>query len=569
MIGTILKHRYEVIEKIGEGNLFTVYRCEDKIDNRQVAVKILLPQYAANRMFAERILVEAQAMVGFEHPGVVEVYDSGEENGNYYVIVEYVRGVDLKERIRRHAPYSLSTVVDVGLAICEVSDFAHRKGFVHGDLRPGNILVTPEGKIRLADFWVTNAIGSSPSLRTNALMRSVHYMAPEVAEGKPATPASDIYSIGIILFELLTGTVPFDGDTPIAIALKHSREAVPSLRALNPGVPKTLESVVAKALQKSPQERFRSARAMHNELRNVRDGLNLSKPITWSEPTEKTVVEPLPEPDLVPDEVEEGQPVVLNALRKTLMIIIGLITLGIVALAFLAVTSPSDVRVPELMGKNIEEARKIAHDADIELIIRSEQFNEDNPAGTIYYMNPAAGRTIKAGKSVDVWVSRGSKFATAPDVVKLTTDDAKERIYDVGLSVGQISQEYSDSIPAGNVMLQNPEAGTRMERGQPVSIVYSLGPKSTYVPQSDRLEAAEPEEIEDTRSFDIKFPVPEGKNDRQVQIAVEDKYGTTTAFNDIAQPGEVIEQTVEGIGDKITIRIYIDGKLAREERKWR
>ena len=583
MVGSVLKHRYEVIEKIGEGSLFTVYRCEDKIDNRTVAAKLLLPQYAANRMFAERILVEAQAMVGMSHPGIVEVYDCGEENGNYFVIVEYVRGVDLKERVRRNAPFSLTTVVDVGMSICEALDFTHRRGFVHGDLRPGNILVTPEGHVKLADFWVANAVASAQSLRTSALMRSVHYMAPEVAEGKPVTPAGDIYSLGIVLFELLTANVPFDGDTPISIALKHAREPVPSLRALNPGIPKLLEAVVGKALQKIPQDRFRSAKSMLNDMKGVRDGLNLVKPITWSAPSpaEKTVEAPpatsqtehqdpfAPRPLDARRAADDGEPAILAAVKKTMLVVVGLIAVMVVAVMIWAMTAPSEVKIPALVGKTVAQAQVIAGNKGVELTIRSEQFNEDYPDNTIYYMNPAPGRSIKEGKSVDVWVSKGSRYAGTPNVSKLSLDDAKDKISAVGLNVGEVSQEYSDSVPAGNVISQTPAPGTRQDRGQPVNVVFSLGAKPSDVIDGEQPEQDTQNASKEPRSFDVTFLVPEGAENQRVQIAVVDDYGESIAYSDTLHPGDKVKQTVQGVGDKITLRIYIDGKLVREEPKWR
>ena len=578
MVGSVLKHRYEVIEKIGEGSLFTVYRCDDKIDNRIVVAKMLLPQYAANRMFAERVLVEAQALVGVSHPGIVEVYDCGEEDGAYFVIVEYVRGVDLRERIRRNAPFSLTTVVDVGLAICDVLDYAHRRGFVHGDLRPGNILVTPEGHIKVADFWVANAVASAQSLRTNALMRSVHYMAPEVAEGKPVTPSADVYSLGIILFELLTADVPFDGDTPIAIALKHARDPVPSLRALNPGIPRALEMAIGKSLQKIPQDRFRSAKAMLNDLKTVREGLNLTKPITWSMPPpgQKTIEVPpevsghgesaLEMPSGLRRETEGGQPAILAAVKKTMLVIVGLISLMVVAVMIWAMTAPSEVKVPSLVGKSLGEAQMIAANNKIELTIRSEQFNEDYPDNTIYYMNPAPGRRIKEGKSVDVWVSRGSRYARTPHLLKLSLEEAKDKISEAGLNVGEVSQEYSETVDAGNVLSQTPGPGTRQDRGQPVNVVFSLGAKPSEVVSGEQPQQAKPKE---PRSFDVTFPVPQGAENQKVQIAVDDDFGENIAYSDTLHPGDKVQQTVQGVGDKVTIRVYIDGKLVKEEPKWR
>lgn len=564
MVGTVLKHRYTVEEKIADGNLFTVYKCEDKIDNRPVAAKVLLPQYASNRMFAERILVEARAMIGISHPGIVEVYDCGEEDGNYYVIMEYVRGVDLRERIRRNAPFSLSTTVDLGIAVCDVLDFAHKRGFVHSDLRPGNILVTPEGQIKLADFWVGNAVASSQSVRTAALMRSVHYMSPEVAEGAPATPASDIYSLGVILFELLTGSPPFDGDTPIAIALKHAREPIPSVRAINPGVPKDLESTIVKALQKAPHDRYRSAKAMLADLKSVRDALHLAKPITWSQPIEKKA----PEPPSAEEAYEEvAEPPVMSTIRKALLIFSLVLVAAIIGMLGFLLRRPADVVVPSLIGKSIEQAQAIAKDRGFELVIRSEQFNEEYPEDTIYFMYPSPGRTIKKGKTVEVWLSKGSRYARVPNIVNLPREEAGSRIRAAGLNEGEVTQEYSDTIPAGNIIRQSPAPGTRVEREQPVNMVFSLGPKPEPVP--DVTYDVPPTQPGEVRSFDVKLTVPPGPQDQNLQIVVEDDYGEQTAYSDVVHPGDKIQQTVQGVGDKVTIRIYLDDKLIREERKWR
>ncbi len=567
MTGTVFKHRYEVQEKIGEGNLFTVYKAEDKIDNRVVAVKVLLPQYAANRMFAERILVEAQAMAGASHPGIAEVYDTGEEEGNYFVVVEYIRGVDLKERIRRNAPFTLTTAVDVGIAICDAIDFAHKRGFTHADLRPGNILVTPDGYIKLTDFWVGNAVNSSQSVRTSAMMRSVHYMAPEVAEGVPASPASDLYSLGVLLYELLTGNVPYDSDTPISIALKHARDPIPSVRAANPGVPKAFEAVIVKALQKEPENRFRSAKAMLNDLRAVREGLNLSKPVTWAPVTEKKAPEPIPD-DL--SELEESAPVWLSTLLKSLAITVAVI--GIIAMSMIVYVwmNPGEAQVPEIIGKDRATAEAMAKKAKIKLLVKAEEYNEKYDEGIIYFANPGPGRTIKVGKSVDIWVSKGSKYARVPRLSTLPEETARRRLTDAGLAVGQLTQEYSDEVEPGNIIKQSPGPGSRLMRGDPVDLVISLGPKPTeedFETPPDTTTEQGTETYAQPRTFNVKFEVPAGRENQMIQITVVDDYGENVVYSDIGHPGDVIKQTVQGIGKKIAIRIYIDDKLVEEQKK--
>lgn len=564
MTGRVFRHRYEVQEKIGEGNLFTVYKAEDKIDSRIVAIKMLLPQYASNRMFAERILVEAQAMAGVSHPGIAEVYDSGEEDGVYFVVVEYIRGLDLKERIRRNAPFTLTTAVEVGIAIYDALDFAHKRGFTHSDLRPGNILVTADGYIKLTDFWVGNAVNSSQTVRTSAMMRSVHYMAPEVAEGVPASPASDIYSLGIILYELLTGSVPYDSDTPISIALKHARDPIPSVRAVNPGVPKAFEALITKALQKDPESRFRSAKAMLNDLRGVKEGLNLSKPMTWAEATEKNAPEPISEDA---GEFEEAAPALLQTLLKTLAITVAVILIITIAMVAYVWMNPGEARVPDIIGKDLVTAQAMASKARIKLFVKTEEFNEKYDEGIIYFANPGAGRTIKAGKSVGVWVSKGSKYARVPRLSTLPEETGRKRLMDDGLVVGELTQEYSDTVEPGGIIRQSHGPGTRLMRGDPVDLVISLGPKPTEEDFSTPPDASNGDNAETNtqpRTFNVSFEVPAGRENQMVQITVVDDYGENVIYSDIGHPGDVIKQTVQGIGKKVAIRIYINDKLVEE-----
>ena len=577
----MLKHRYEVQEKIGEGNLFTIYRCEDKIEGRSVAVKVLLPQYASNRLFAERMLIEAQAMIGVAHPGIVEVYDTGELDGTYFIITEYVRGVDLKERIRRSAPFPLTTAVEIGIAICDVLDFVHKKGFTHGDLRSANILVTPEGQIKLSDFWVGEAIASVQSIRTMAMMRSIHYMSPEVAESNPATPAGDIYSLGIMLFEILTGSLPFDGDTPIAIALKHAREPIPSLRALNAGIPKELEAVIVKALQKAPTDRYRSAKAMMSDMKAVNESLKLGRPVVWAKPDERKKAEPAPiehkeEKEEEVGELEAAGPSIVSAIRKTLLIIVLVISAGIGVLLFSVLSRPVDVRVPNLVGKKLEDATRLAENNRLKVNLLTEQPNETYPANVVYFTRPAADLMVKSGRTIDLWVSKGSKYATVPDTVKLTLEDARDRISEAGLNVGEPSQDYSTDIPAGSIIGQSPSPGTKIEREIPVKLIYSLGPKPEETPFADANnydntpDTTPAESSSDTaRSFDVKFAVPRGSDGQKVEIVVKDDYGENVVYSALGNPGDSVKQTVQGIGDKVTILIYINDKLVREDKKWR
>lgn len=561
LIGVVLKHRYRIAEKIGESDIFSIYSCEDKIAENTVAVKILLPQYSANSLFAERILVESQAMVGISHPGIIEVYDSGEHEGIYYVITENVQGIDLRERIRQTPALSLNEIVDIGLEICSALEYAHGRGFVHGDLRPGNILITPNKKIKISDFWLNPAINASQSVRTTALLRSVHYNAPEIAEGRPANPASDIYSLGIILYELLAGTVPFDADTPIAIATKHARTPVPPIRNINPSVPKALEEIILKALQKTPESRYRSAKSMSGELRSMHEAVNLNAPMTWSEPDDEEVT--IAEISKKPVEVREEDPPVLTGIIKTLKLLVIIAMLGVIAFIAYIYTKPADMTVPSLVGKTVSEAERLTENK-VKFIVMNEQYDETFPAGQIYLMSPEAGRTIKAGSKIQVWISKGSRYTRVPSLIKQSLDSAVQQIQLAGLGKGEISQDYSDDVPAYSIIRQNPAAGTKVERGELVSLVFSLGPKPN---ENTETTGTEEPPSNPTRSFDVKFTVPSGDDKQMVRITVEDDYNETTAYMESKSPGDEINQTVQGVGKNVTIRIYLDDKLVKEEKK--
>jgi serine/threonine-protein kinase len=466
--------------------------------------------------------------------------------------------------------------------MCDVLDYAHKRGFVHGDLRPENIMVTPEGQIKIADFWVNPAVDSQRSVRTSTIWSSIRYMAPEVAEGKPATAAADIYSLGVLLFELLTGTVPFDGDTSVAIALKHARDPIPSMRTYNPAVPKTLEGIVARALQKEPEERFRSVKSMLNELKTSREALHLSKPLVWSETTDMREVEPALESGETRMIVDQRGPRWMLSLRAKLLILVLLLAIGCVIGTIMLVSVPADVKLPDLVGMKFEDAQSQMSRSKVDLTKRSEEYNESFPEGVIFYMSPSAGRTIKSGKSVEVWVSKGSKYAMTPNLLKLSSEDAAQRVVSSGLIVGEMSQDYDALIPSGSVISQKPAPGTKLERGKPVSFVSSLGPKPSEAATQPPEGTTNPEENNTTpgnsgeaqntqsstskpRSLTVKLTVPEGPQQQMVEIQVTDDNGERTAYSEVKHPGDKVSQKIQVVGSPATVRIYLDEKLVKEE----
>ncbi|NMB11853.1 MAG: Stk1 family PASTA domain-containing Ser/Thr kinase, partial [Firmicutes bacterium] len=280
MEGEVLSNRYEIEDRIGEGGMALVYRAKDRLLHRWVAVKILREQYASDEDFVERFRREAQAAASLSHPNVVNIYDVGEVQNTYYIVMEYVRGINLKELIRKEGKLTPELSVDIALQVAAALGHAHRNHLVHRDIKPHNILITDEGRVKVTDFGIARAVSTSTLTQTGLVIGSVHYFSPEQARGGVSSEQSDIYSLGIVLYEMLTGTVPFTGETPIAVALQQLQDPVPSPRKLDPSIPKPLEDVILKALAKEPQERFRSAEEFIQALQKT--GIETDVSVAWA-----------------------------------------------------------------------------------------------------------------------------------------------------------------------------------------------------------------------------------------------------------------------------------------------
>jgi len=571
LVGQVINFRYEVLEKTGEGGLFTVYRTRDRVMNRLAAVKVLRPDYASDPEITRRILERAKTLVPLSHPNLTRVYEAARTDECAYVCEEHVRGIDLKERIRRIAPFTAAAAVDVALAVAQALDYLHRNGMVHGDLRPHKVLVGPEGEIKVTGAGLAFAFADQEEKRTLALMRAAHYAAPETFEGRTPDERSDIYSLGVILFEMLAGTVPFTGDTPIAVATRHARDPVPSVRDLNAGVPRTVEGIIRKALAKDPDARYQTAREILADLRSVQEALRVGKPLTWSplDParTEATAGEPAP--------AEES---LWKSFAKAALLVVLVAAVVFGGFLLLVRSSPPDVAVPDVVGKDLEEARRILSDAGLTLSIAREDFHDRYPAGAVYFQEPQAGQAVKKNAVVEVYVSKGSRNVRVPSVVGMSEAKAREVLNEEGLVVGEVRYDYSASVPAGDVMRQDPRAGLSVAReAAKVDLTVSLGPPpgrpaepappaeepltaEPSIPQ-DQLRPAQPgpEKPAVTRQLRIRFTVPEGPTVR-VQIVVKDDTGEWVALDDVYRGGSPVSATFSVTGRSAEIRTLINGR---------
>ncbi len=508
MINHLVHQRYEVLEKIGESPLFVVYKARDKVSSRVLALKTVQAAYNADPVYLAALQSGLTAASSLSHPNIARFEEWGEEDGQSFALAEFVRGINLKERIRRIAPFTLSVAVDFACAIAEALHYAHSLGQMHGDLRPQNIIISPEGTLKVTDFGVQPAIARSPQAQLDTLRLSAPYHAPELSTKQAGTAGGDIYALGAILYEMLTGTPPYAGDTPEAIADQHAFAPIPSPRAINPGVPRSVEGIALKCLQKRPELRYRAAADLLNDLKAVRDALRFGKPLSWS-PTIETDVAPVappasgakaapvrpPEP--VASVAAASYPVTdamtaKNRLREeservsiyikvAIAAVTALILVCMIGLAGLWMSNfglPKPVPAPQIVGKPIAEVRQVAMRVKARLIEHAEY--TDKPKDIVYKADLERNAPIRPNHAINVWYSKGPAYVNVPNVANLVKEEAEQRLKDAGLTVGAVTTEYSDRVATNLVVRQNVSYKKRVFHDTAVDLVISDGPKPEY-----------------------------------------------------------------------------------------
>jgi serine/threonine-protein kinase len=504
---TVIDTRYRVLHRIGSGGMADVYCAEDTHLGRRVALKLLHMRFAQDKEFVERFRREASSAAGLQHPNVVGVYDRGEFDGTYYIAMEYCEGRSLKQVITSEAPIDPRRAIGIAKQMLVAARFAHRRNVIHRDLKPHNVILDAEDTVKVTDFGIARA-GASDITEVGAIMGTAQYLSPEQAQGRPVTEASDLYSIGVVLFEMLTGKAPFDGDSAVAIALKHVNQPPPSPRALVPTVPPELEAVVLKALAKDAAERYTDAESFMRDLDAVASRLDRRPVDTESTavfapvpalpppaPSSMTPVaaSPAAPPSAAPAAaVEAAPPIDAEVIEEppppqepsrgrgpviAIAVVLVLVALG----AFLAfVVLPKDqVHVPGVVGQTLDSARSELERAGLQVDVRRRA--NPAPANIVFDQAPNPGQKVDDGSSVAVFVSNGPGTVKVPDVVGLTETDAKKRIRAADLRIS-IEQESSVKVSAGIVIRSDPSAGRPVDRRSRITLVISSGPQQVEVP---------------------------------------------------------------------------------------
>ena len=545
--GSKINDRYQIIKTLGEGGMANVYLAHDEILDRNVAVKVLRGDLANDEKFVRRFQREALSASSLAHPNIVEMYDVGEDNGLYYIVMEYIEGKTLKQLLKKRGTLTLSEAIDIMLQLTDGMAHAHDSYIIHRDLKPQNIMIKDDGQIKITDFGIAMALNSTQLTQTNSVMGSVHYLPPEQASGKGCTIKSDIYSMGIIFYELLSGSLPFRGDNAVEIALKHMRDPLPSLREENPAIPQSIENIIRKATAKNPKNRYEDARSMHEDLLTALDDDRMDEPVyQYKYPEHETDntkrikklenIEDKKEAeedktDEVAKKIDEED---LEEKKSNRVIIILAIVFGVLALALITVffivpafSNEKPVTIPECEGEKVSTCEKKLQALGLEVNtkIKTESSSEIDK-NRVTRTDPEEGRSVKPGTVVTIYKSTGEEVYEIEDYTGknyIEVQTILERNY--GLNVTVEKKEPTDSdkeYDEQEIIGQSLAAGSEVKKGD--SIILYIPDIVDKFPDMN----AEGWSIEDVEAFCDKY-----------NLVLEKKYQASTKD----APGKIIDQS--------------------------
>jgi eukaryotic-like serine/threonine-protein kinase len=575
MKGQKISDRYQIIKSIGEGGMANVYLAYDTILDRNVAVKVLRGDLATDEKFVRRFQREALAASSLSHPNIVEVYDVGEDNGNYYIVMEYIEGKHLKQLLKKRGKLTVSEVVDIALQITSGLAVAHDSYIIHRDIKPQNILILDNGLVKITDFGIAVALNSTQLTQTNSVMGSVHYLPPEQAYGKPATLQSDIYSIGIMMYELLTGKLPFKGDNAVEIALKHLKEPLPSIREELPNIPQALENIVIRATAKNPKNRYADAREMHEDLKTCLDEsraremkIVLKYPETDYDDNNKPlkVVKPSKEEknikkksDVIKDKDknnDNGDEVIakkidkgdLKKQNKLLIFLLSIFTaLVVIITTFMVliphITSSEQISVPDVTNKSVSDAINTLQSAGFKVADKQmEQASSEVEKGNVIKTNPTEGNKRKKGSEITLYVSTGTNEIKIEDYTGKNYNEIKGKLEALGLQVLVEKKDVdANSKTEENVIVdQSVKAGESLKENDKITL---------YIP---KLETKYPDFTSGSYTVD---DVTDWCNSMGVTLKINYKTDSTKSNGTIVAQSKIANQTKVVSGATLTITV--------------
>lgn len=553
--GTMLGERYRLNEKIGRGGMAEVWTADDDNLGRTVAVKIMLPQFAADQNFARRFKREAAAAATLQNPYIVNVYDWGHDGDTQYIVMEYVPGEDLKAMIDEHGPVTTKTAARIGSQVCQALAAAHHQDIIHRDIKPQNIMVKPDGNIKVMDFGIARAKNSTDQ-KTKMVLGTAHYVSPEQAQGLELTAASDIYSLGIVLYEITSGTLPFDGDDAVSVAMKQVEETPRPLSEVADGIDPGFEAIVMKCLEKKPEDRFMTAIELGHALDDYVNGSYTGDDFTEAE---TSLLPPMQNADatrVMParsDAVKSspmgseasrrlGDDEAKNSPNRSKKILIASIAAAVVAVLLIAlgVSSLTPVSVPDVVNMPSTDAAAAIEQAGLEVGDQEEVSSKDVQKGNIVSSDPAGGTPVKRGTTINLQVSSGPEQVTVPDISNMTEDEAVKALSDAGLNYSKGDSRSSSSVAEGHVLSQTPSVGATVDEGTTVTYVLSSGANTVYVP--DLSGMTEDEAIKELGSIGLKGTV--GKREASDTVEEGKIIGQNPSANIKVEEGTKVTITV-------------------------
>lgn len=577
--GMMISERYEIIDKVGSGGMADVYKAKCHRLNRYVAIKILKQEYSNDAKFVTKFRGEAQSVAGLSHPNIVNVYDVGDDNGLYYIVMELVEGITLKKFIEKKGKLDVKEATGIGIQIAQGMEAAHDNHIIHRDIKPQNIIISKEGKVKVTDFGIAKA-ATSNTITSNA-MGSVHYISPEQARGGYSDEKSDIYSLGVTMYEMLSGKVPFEGESTVTVALAHIQEDAPSLDTMGQDIPRSLSKIVQKCMQKKPDMRYMSAAALISDLKralaepdgsyvlSMADNVDSSPTIMISDAElgdiKKEVARVVPE--AVREEEKLDEDAIDPKLEKILKVCSVAVAIIIIVVILLIVgkvsgwwggkgknkvdttpaptatgealptsgASASMAEVPEIIGHSLEEAEEMLDEANLKWKLEPVESDED--ANKVIDQKPKAGEQVEEYTIITIYYSQGKTNITIPDLVNYTVESAMTELENLGLAVSGKTEVYSDSVESGKVCGTDPVIGSAVGKGSAVGILVSKGPesKTTKVPNI----------VGKTEQVALERLAERGLKGNKVNYMYSDKYENGMVVNQsIARDTEVAAGTV-------------------------
>lgn len=589
MIGKRLGNRYELESRVGSGGMAVVYLAKDLILDRYVAVKVLNDSLSNDENFVDRFRREARAAASLSHPNVVNIYDVGEDNSTHYIVMEYVDGKTLKERIKVEGALPVAEAVQIGEQIADALDHAHENGIVHRDIKSHNIMIGARGRVKVADFGIARATSAQTITHTGSVMGSVHYFSPEQARGGYIGEKSDIYSLGVVLYEMITGELPFSGDSPIAVALKHLQDEPQEPVDRRPGLPQSVDNIIRRAMAKDPLHRYNSARELQKDLSTALNPVRLNEP-RW-EPEdpdgEETMVIPAVRPaDLAngqgietaadsetgldnTDDVPDGEGGNGSPLRQTLSrleregrqvkgggggvsrwkkagftiltVLLIVVLSGFGLNAVWSFMSKDAIQVPKVVGMSLEEATAELEDNDLNYEV-VEQTHE-SAEGTVFRQSPEPTQSVKEGFTVTLYVSEGGNHVSIPNMINTPEDEAKQALYDLGFTPDDIQVEHVDDedYASGHVVKHEPQSGETIAVGEKITLYVRPEENLVEVPDlSGEYQSTAEEKLREL-GFKVYRNGEEGAiYDREADVPLYKVFGSTPAPGTMHPKGDVV-----------------------------